>query len=200
MKKVLKFPEFNAKVVIKQDNDARSPREEYDQLGKMVCFHNNYNLGDKHSYSNDDYNGWNELGAAIMKNENVGAILPLYLYDHSGITMNTTGFSCRWDSGQVGWIYMTKKNAIENWGKKNFTKEVHQKALTCLQAEVKEYNQYLTNEIYGFIHKNLETKEQIDSCWGFYGDEADNGIFDHLNIEGLTFERYNEVFNDASWV
>lgn len=31
-------------------------------------------------------------------------MLPLYLYDHSGITMNTTGFSCPWDSGQVGWI------------------------------------------------------------------------------------------------
>ena len=29
-------------------------------------------------------------------------MLPLYLYDHSGITMNTTGFSCPWDSGQVG--------------------------------------------------------------------------------------------------
>ena len=28
-------------------------------------------------------------------------ILPLYLYDHSGITMNTCGFSCPWDSGQV---------------------------------------------------------------------------------------------------
>ena len=32
-------------------------------------------------------------------------ILPLYLFDHSGITMNTTGFNCRWDSGVVGWVY-----------------------------------------------------------------------------------------------
>ena len=56
-------------------------------------------------------------------------ILPLYLYDHSGITMNTCGFSCPWDSGQVGWIYASAMDssfsrkmwrwiaAGDSWGK-----------------------------------------------------------------------------------
>lgn len=35
------------------------------------------------------------------------AMLPLFLYDHSGITMSTGPFHCPWDSGQVGFIYMT---------------------------------------------------------------------------------------------
>lgn len=35
-------------------------------------------------------------------------ILPLYLYDHSGITISTEPFSCPWDSWQVGWIYAPK--------------------------------------------------------------------------------------------
>ena len=200
MKKVLKFPELNAKVTIKQDSSPSSPREEFDQLGVMVCFHGNYNLGDKHSYYSDEHNGWEDLKKAIMKKENAVAILPLYLYDHSGITMNTSGFSCRWDSGQVGFIYMTKKEAIENWGKKKYTNQVHEKAVACLEAEVKEYDQFLRGEIYGFIHKDLDTKEEKDSCWGFYGDEDTNGIYDHLNIEGLTFERYQEVFHNANWV
>ena len=43
-------------------------------------------------------------------------MLPLYLYDHSGITMNTTGFSCPWDSGQVGWIYASKEDALREFG------------------------------------------------------------------------------------
>ena len=34
------------------------------------------------------------------------AILPLYLYDHSGLTMSTNDFGDRWDSGCVGFIYM----------------------------------------------------------------------------------------------
>jgi len=43
-------------------------------------------------------------------------ILPLYLYDHSGITMSTGPFSCPWDSGQVGWIYAPKQKFIDETG------------------------------------------------------------------------------------
>lgn len=43
-------------------------------------------------------------------------ILPLYLYDHSGITMRTSKFSCPWDSGQVGWIYATKDTLRKETG------------------------------------------------------------------------------------
>lgn len=43
-------------------------------------------------------------------------ILPLYLYDHSGTIMNTTGFSCPWDSGQVGWIFCSHKRMKEETG------------------------------------------------------------------------------------
>lgn len=46
------------------------------------------------------------------------AIRPLYLYDHSGITMSTGSFVGRaqhadWDSGQVGFIYMDKETAMK---------------------------------------------------------------------------------------
>ena len=36
-------------------------------------------------------------------------LLPLYLYEHGGMTMNTRGYSCSWDSGQVGFIYASKE-------------------------------------------------------------------------------------------
>ena len=47
------------------------------------------------------------------------AILPLYLYDHSGLAMSTGSFVGRahhaeWDSGQVGFIYMDKETAMKN--------------------------------------------------------------------------------------
>lgn len=46
------------------------------------------------------------------------AILPLYLYDHGGITMSTGSFVGRaphadWDSGQVGFIYLDKETAMK---------------------------------------------------------------------------------------
>ena len=96
-------------------------------------------------------------------------ILPLYLYDHSGITMNTTGFSCPWDSGQVGWIYAHEETIKKEYG--NVTPETLKKTETLLQSEVKEYDYYLTGQCYGY--QLFKADEEIDSCWGFLGDIRD---------------------------
>ena len=55
--------------------------------------------------------------AEVKKNY---VILPVYMYDHSGVTINTGGFSCGWDSGQVGWIYCEKKKLLEETGYKKY--------------------------------------------------------------------------------
>jgi len=44
-------------------------------------------------------------------------IQSLYLYDHSGITMSTSPFSCPWDSGQVGFAYVDRATVEREWGK-----------------------------------------------------------------------------------
>lgn len=91
-------------------------------------------------------------------------ILPLYLYDHSGITISTSSFSCRWDSGQVGYIYMTKDTMEkEGWNKEQATK--------YLESEVTVYDNYLTGEVYGFRIEDADG-EEIESCWGYYGDDS----------------------------
>ncbi len=80
--------------------------------------------------------------------EDVCVILPLYLYDHSGITMNTTGFSCPWDSGQVGWVFVSKKKVREEYGVKRITESLVEKVTEILKGEVKTYDMYLTGELY----------------------------------------------------
>jgi hypothetical protein len=165
------------RIKIIQDNDPYSPREN-DNLGKMVCFHGRYNLGDKHDYDHRDYSGWEEQREAISKNEDVCVILPLYLYDHSGITISTSPFSCPWDSGQVGWILVSKKKVREEYGVKRINQKLVEKVTGILEAEVKEYDQYLTGDVYGYEIYELKTcseghehEEFVDSCWGFYGEE-----------------------------
>lgn len=160
------------------DESPESPRE-WSNLGTMVCFHKRYGLGDKHEYNSNDYNGWDEMEKDIIKKENVGVILPLYLYDHSGITMNTTGFSCSWDSGQVGFIFISKEKIREEYGIKRITKEWIEKIEGYLKGEVETYDQFLQGDIFGYrVYKvtecNLgcEHEEELDSCWGFYGEES----------------------------
>ncbi|TEB04760.1 hypothetical protein Psch_03522 [Pelotomaculum schinkii] len=115
--------------------------------------------------------------------ENDCIILPLYLYDHSGITMNTTGFYCPWDSGQVGWIYVTKEMVRREYGIKRITKKIREKVIQALKSEVNVYSEYLEGNVYGYVLEDAEGNE-LDSCWGFYGDNfRENGMADYVGQE-----------------
>lgn len=149
------------------DEGAESPRE-WDNLGTMVCFHNRYVLGDKHDLNHNDFNSWEEMQEFLEKNHNADIILPLYLYDHSGITMNTRGFNCPWDSGQVGFIFISKEKIRKEYNVKRVSKKLLKKVESYLINEVKTYDDYMTGQVYGFSIENNDG-EEIDSCWGFFG-------------------------------
>lgn len=179
-------------IEIFQDENPCNPRED-DNVGTMVCFHNRYNLGDKHDLDKDDFNRWEDVENYLIKNEGAAVVLPLYLYDHSGITMSTTPFSCRWDSGQIGFIYVSKAKIMSEWGgkNKNLTPKLKEQATKFLKCEVETYDQYLTGDIYGFVineistcDKGCEHEEHVDSCWGYYGQEdcmkEAEGIVEHF--------------------
>jgi len=62
-------------------------------------------------------NTW-ELLTLLDKSDKV-AILPLYLYDHSGLSISTRSYIGRahhaeWDSSRVGYIWLDKDSAMEN--------------------------------------------------------------------------------------
>lgn len=98
-------------------------------------------------------------------------MLPLYLYDHSGITMSTGPFSCPWDSGQVGFIYITREQILKEYGWKVITTKRREQIVKYLIADVEIYDQYLTGDVYGYMVEDNDG-EDIDSCWGFYGIEV----------------------------
>lgn len=136
------------------DDVGESPRE-WDNLATMAIFHRNYTLGDKHNFADAG-----ELIDYINENEDDLYVLPIYMYDHSGVTISTSPFNCSFDSGQVGFIYMTKEDAIKN--------QVPD-PIAAMQSEVKTYDQYIRGEVYGYkIFDDEET--EVDSCWGYIGD------------------------------
>jgi len=202
-----------------QDSDYMNPREENENFGTMICFHDRYNLGDKHTHSdpfdfrqnlagkfdddlddkiealnNDRYQELvddgashdsavntvdSEISALISSTleENGVIMLPLNLYDHSGLSMSVSGFSCQWDSGQVGWIYVTGKQIEKEYGDRS--PESIERAKNLLKGEVETYDQFLRGDVFGI---NIETfvnagsveepvweQENIDSCWGYFG-------------------------------
>lgn len=169
---IIEYKGYSIKIY--HDDSAESTRE-WDNIGTMVCWHRRYNLGDKHTFSDpEEFLEWAKTQKGIL-------ILRLYLYDHSGISMSTGSFigkaqHAEWDSGQVGFIYVTKEKIIEEYGK---GKKAIAKAEKYLEGEVEIYDQYLRGNVYGFNveHENGYT----DSCWGFYGSDFEkNGLLnDH---------------------
>jgi hypothetical protein len=63
---------------------------------------------------------------------------------------------------------------------KEWTKELEDKVIKCLEQEVETYDQYLTGDVYGFVVYD-EDGQEVDSCWGFFGDDIkENGIMDYV--------------------
>jgi len=128
--------------------------------------------------------------------------LPLWLYDHSGITMScgtrTYPYNDEWDSGQVGWIVTLKKTILENFPLAEETWQ--EKADEIMRSNVEEYDRYLTGDVYGYTLYESDSAEEdqeweeIDSCWGFFGsDILENGIVGNIGFglsEALDADAY----------
>lgn len=159
----------------------------WDNLGTMVCWHRRYTLGDEHDYKTPE-----AFLEFIRRNAPRSVILPVFLYDHSGITVSTVPFTCRFDSGQVGFIYVTPDRIREEYGASRISAGLRKRVEDILRAEVETYDQYLRGDVYGFVLEKetvcdvcqIKSVDQEDSCWGFFGDDITvNGILDHLSNE-----------------
>lgn len=163
-------------IKIETDDIPYDPRKEFDNVGTMLCWHRRSELGDEQS-SNPEASlltlmqerEWREhqksphddiptshIMAYVEKHY---YILPLYLYEHGGMTMSTSPFSCGWDSGQVGWIYAEKKECE------------YSDPMKGLSDEVKTYDLYLRGEVYYYDIAD-DSGNILDSCSGFFGYES----------------------------
>lgn len=163
------------------DPDPQSPREN-SNLGTMLYKHRRYVLGDDliNFGSFDDY-----LESANISPEEVVS-LPLFLLDHSGLTLSTTDFADPWDSGCVGVIFTTYDKIKAEYAVSDVDPDLIERVGNMLENEVAEFNTYLNNEIYGFrlCEKKDGKWSEVESGWNFYGRNVnDNGMLEVLEPE-----------------
>lgn len=153
-------------LIVEAEDHPLNPREEYEHLGQMVCWHGRYSLGDKHDWNDPD-----EF-CKHLKSCTGAITLPVYLYDHSGLALSTTPFHCPWDSGQIGWIWMSRDTALAAFsrGGKRLTPKLRLQAEEALRSEVREYHQFLSGDVWHIRVEN-EDGDILDSCGGFYGSD-----------------------------
>ena len=199
---------------IERDDIAESPRQ-WSNVCTMVCWHRNYSLGDKHNYDNGDeffedilhnicgmkYEDFEELPTRekckLAHESDKVYIQELNLYDHSGITISTSSsypYNDYWDAGCVGWVYVSKEKALEEWGgiperdeNGDFIRIPHEHpdgnvtystkytpiteenwkevAKYHMDNEVKVYDQYLVGDVYGFtLTKKIMKQDKCPHC------------------------------------
>lgn len=144
------------------DTAPLDPRKDCDNLGKIVSRKLTSDV-------NFEFSGDKERDIERLKQE-FGAvvILPIYMYSHGGETINTTGFSCPWDSGQIGWIFATTEDICKEYNCKRVNPAIRHIVKSRLVGEIETLDQYICGEVYGYKLFD-KTGNEIDSCWGFYG-------------------------------
>jgi hypothetical protein len=189
------------------DTMAENPRKCWDNFATFVGIQSKYELFDLYAYSieevvqhiigelskyTDKYKcaskGIAELARVIGEEtwkvlsviEKHAIILPIFMYEHGGATISTCKFSCQWDSGQVGFAFITKVKVMDSYKKVRVTDRLRGIVEDCIKSEIETLDAYITGDVYGYrvVDKN-ECVE--DACYGFYGHNIIlNGILDNF--------------------
>lgn len=174
---------YKISVFYDDDADQFNPRDN-DNLGTLSWWHRRYNFNEdrdgKKLWSEIDpdheiretYNG-NAPSRDLMDDSGL-VFLPVYMYDHSGVAVNTRGFHCPWDSGQLGWIWCTKEQAWLEFREEDKAKLI-QLAEARLEAEISEWNDWGTGQVWWYKIEDQDG-ELLDSCCGFVGDLEDTAL------------------------
>jgi len=183
--KTFKIKTFN-------DADPQNPREDT-TLGKMATYHREYILSDK-EYSCSEEMIQDILSDAGVETEKaaiqaqkmindifsiykqlkdlkeIALIFPLYLLDHSGLSMATHRQS-QWDSSYIGFLYITKERICEEYNVKRISKKLLNKVSDILVNEVVMFDKYLTGAVHGYKITN-KNDEFVDSCFNYFDEDA----------------------------
>ena len=108
---------------------------------------------------------------------------PVYLYDHSGYALSTSPFGDRWDSGQLGFIYVSRANIRQEFGIKRISAKLEQRMIMRLQTELELVENWLNGEIYGYHIPALD-----ECCGGFFSCDHDRSGLIAAATEAIDYE------------
>lgn len=165
-------------LTVEQDDYAESPRDMYDNISTIYCWHKHYTIGDDkpkektawdvladmcEKYTNmeaDDIDvaSENDMIRELQQAKNI-VIKYISCYEHSGITISTAittyPYNDRWDSGIIGFAFIDKETFEINCGA---YKDWKRRAMDIIDSEVKTLDDYLRGEVFRYT---LEEKVHV---------------------------------------
>lgn len=156
------FEHNGYKVTLSTDDYPYSPDDWGDDSILIVTTRNRY--FEKHP----DVCGYKGMDANTLADRDVLRevkrdyhVLPLQAYIHSGVALSLYRgrypFDCPWDSGQIGFVLVKKRQGFRNIRK-------------AAESHVETWNQYLSGDVYEYLIEQPDG-EFVDSLCGLYGWE-----------------------------
>lgn len=210
--------------IVRDVTDAPNPRKEWDNFGTMTCWSRHITLGDEHKFPDvrsflmdiaenfdpefdADAEHTSEYLFSVFNEYTYN--LPLYLYNHSSLAISSVPFSDPWDSGQCGYIYVSKGHAASQCPDGYSEEALRTWAMSLLEAEISTYNAYLQGDVWGVCFETFydarrpedtgpvwarfhsANKLSIEeSVWGYYGEK------EALEVMKSEFTAYEKIVKD----
>jgi hypothetical protein len=135
------------------------PAKEYwDQGIQFITWERNSTLSDLHSFTDKE--------AVARIGEKIGYCFNLYKYEHGLVAYNVSGFSCPWDSGQVGYLVIPYSALPEGLSATDELKSAEQLA----KGVCEEITDWCNGNYVMFVVRD-EHGDILDSCGGFNGSD-----------------------------
>jgi hypothetical protein len=91
--------------------------------------------------------------------------------------------TCRWDSAQVGFIFIDKETIRKEYNCKRINKKLLLKVEEILKNEVKEYDEYLIGNVYDLAEYKISDEYMLEI-------ESENINIDEIDIDNLEEVEY----------
>ena len=144
----------------------------YDDAVRLAILHRRYdNPAREHGLIDQE-----SVEAAEREARRPGAefiAFPVYMYDHSGTAYSIRPFSCPWDSGRAGTLFLRRSD---------FGRPLRKAAESILAT----YTAWANGQVYGFIVED-GNGEHLDSCWGFIEPNGAEGYVLKAGRESLAY-------------
>ena len=166
---IIDYSKDDWKIKIEYDSDSENPRD-WSNLGEFL-------VSNRCRYcENESDLDIDEIDLKTLSKTHI--ILPVSVYDHSGVSIYIGSPCDRWDSGQVGWYIVSKDKIRSEYNVKRISPKLRERVISYLESEVKTFNQWINGEVYSYtLYHN---GEEEDSCSGFY--DIDD-IYEYLPSE-----------------
>jgi len=164
--------------------ERESPRLDF-RVGNILSYHRRYRFTDNDLIGTALDIAENVLDIYGMDDEKVEDYLrieykaqyvfPLYMYDHGQIDLSLGEYNCRFDSGKVGYFYITESADLDT------TEMSLEEIKSMVEAELDEYVKWINGETYAY---RIEEIKECSHCGGCeYGEPYYNSCYEAESLE-----------------